>query len=125
MRARSVLTGLAATCLTLTGVLGVAGTASADDGECEEIKGGYACWYHYGDIFSVLDTEPDGAHAEVTWQTWGRSGTCKSIGYGNYNECNYDLPEGKTLSWAISIWDGNLFVRKSPTYITCTSEACI
>jgi hypothetical protein len=124
MRKRRTLGGLAAAAvLAMVGVFGTATTASAEYSRCAEIAGGEACWHSYDDWFAVWDTAADGAHVEVRWATWNRSGTCIASGSGDYQQCDYDLPEGYQLQWALEIWDGSKFVRGTGYMTDCTSDS--
>lgn len=127
MRRKRTLGGLAAAAvLTLVGVLGTAAPASAEYTHCLDVTGGLACWHTYGDWFSVHDAAADGAHVEVRWQSWGRSGTCIASGNGDYQKCDYDLKEGYQIKWYLEIWDGNTYVRgKHRTDCTDDVSVCI
>ncbi|MCX5109720.1 hypothetical protein OOK13_14455 [Streptomyces sp. NBC_00378] len=106
-------------------MIGLSGTAHADDGECLSATGGKVCFYHYGDYFTVYDTAKDSAHPEAPW--WlqgGRMDTCKNLeGYQSQVTCNYDFPEHQLIAFNLQIWDGNKMLRNTPSHRTCTSEA--
>lgn len=121
---RKVYAAAAAAVLSTAAFLGTSGIASAADATvCAEIEGGRGCWYDYGDIFEVTDTKADGYHPEVSWQTFGRSGTCKNTdGAGTTHTCNYDLPENQPLVFYVKIWDVDKQIRYSSAIHTCTSK---
>ncbi|MFJ3089525.1 hypothetical protein [Streptomyces sp. NPDC086838] len=121
---RKAYAAIATAVISVAAFWGATGVATAANATaCVEIEGGRGCWYDYGDIFRVTDTKSDGYHPEVSWQTFGRNGTCKNYnGAGTTVACDYDLAEHQPLVFYVKIWDGNAQIRYSGPIHTCTSK---
>lgn len=104
-------------------IVGLGGTVAAADEPaavepaaekvCAGDPFGKACFYPYGDRFTVWDAESDGWRVQVRWKTaYGRTGVCAIKSGQEMRRCNYDMAEGRTITFDVEAYNAKFGLYK-------------